>query len=98
MRLLLDTHTLIWWDSDPDQLPERVLEALRDPANTVWISVVSVGEIIIKAQFGKLSMRLPLADIIHRGDRRQELSLERRPSRPTTSGGEQARGGAIART
>jgi PIN domain nuclease of toxin-antitoxin system len=49
MKLLLDTHALIWWDSDPAQLSAAVLAALRDPANEVWLSVVSVWEMVIKA-------------------------------------------------
>ncbi len=64
MRLLLDTHTFIWWDSNPAQLSAVALAALRDPANSVWLSVVSVWEILIKAQLGKLSVRVPLPDIV----------------------------------
>ena len=64
MRLLLDTHTFIWWDSDPARLSAVALAALRDPTNTVWLSVVSIWEILIKAQLGKLSVRLPLPDIV----------------------------------
>lgn len=64
MRLLLDTHAFIWWDSDPAQLSAVALAALRDPVNTVWLSVVSVWEIIIKARLGKLSLRLPLPLIV----------------------------------
>lgn len=64
MKLLLDTHAFIWWDSDPGQLSAAALAALRDPANSVWLSVVSVWEIVIKTQLGKLTVRLPLAEII----------------------------------
>src|SRR5437660_876360 len=64
MKLLLDTHVFIWWDSDPGQLSAPALAALRDPANSVWLSVVSVWEIVIKVQLGKLTLRLPLADIV----------------------------------
>src|SRR5437868_10223 len=64
MMLLLDTQALIWWDSDPGQLSAPALTALRDPANSVWISVVSVWEMVIKAQLGKLTLRLPLAEIV----------------------------------
>lgn len=64
MNLLLDTHSFIWWDSDPGQLSAPALAALRDPANSVWLSTVSVWEIIIKSQLGKLNLRLPLADIV----------------------------------
>jgi PIN domain nuclease of toxin-antitoxin system len=64
MSLLLDTHAFIWWDSDPAKLSAVALAALRDPANTVWLSTVSVWEMVIKAQLGKLSLRLPLPDIV----------------------------------
>jgi PIN domain nuclease of toxin-antitoxin system len=64
MKLLLDTHAFIWWDSDPAKLSAPALAALRDPANEVWLSVASVWEMVIKAQLGKLTLRLPLADIV----------------------------------
>jgi PIN domain nuclease of toxin-antitoxin system len=64
MKLLLDTHAFIWWDSDPAQLSAPALAALRDPANEVWLSVASVWEMVIKAQLGKLTFRQPLADIV----------------------------------
>jgi PIN domain nuclease of toxin-antitoxin system len=66
MKLLLDTHVFIWWDSDPARLSAPALAALRDPANEVWLSVASVWEMVIKAQLGKLTLRLPLADIVRR--------------------------------
>lgn len=64
MKLLLDTHTFIWWDSDPARLSAPVLATLRDPANEIWLSVASVWEIVIKTQLGKLTLRLPLGEII----------------------------------
>jgi len=76
MKLLLDTHAFIWWDSDPGQLSAPVLAALRDSANSVWFSVVSVWEIVIKAQLGKLALRLPLADIVAQ---QQANGLQLRP-------------------
>jgi PIN domain nuclease of toxin-antitoxin system len=62
--LLLDTHVFIWWDSDPAQLSQPALTALRDPANTIAFSVVSVWEMAIKRQLGKLILRLPLSQIV----------------------------------
>lgn len=64
MKLLLDTHAFIWWDSDPAQLSATALEAIRDPANEVALSVASAWEMVIKAQLGKLTLRLSLADIV----------------------------------
>lgn len=56
MNLLLDTHVFLWW-IDGDPIPARATEAIRNPANSVWLSVASVWEITIKASLGKL--RLP---------------------------------------
>lgn len=64
MKLLLDTHAFIWWDGDPAKLSPRALAALRDPANTVWFSTVSVWEMVIKSQLGKLTLRLPFSQIV----------------------------------
>lgn len=64
MRLLLDTHAFIWWDSDPGRLSPSALAAIRELANDVWVSVVSLWEMLIKARLGKLTLRLPLGDII----------------------------------
>ena len=64
MNLLLDTHTFIWWDINPANLSPRALSALRDPANTKWISVVSIWEMVIKNQRGKLTLHQPLSQIV----------------------------------
>lgn len=64
MRLLLDTHAFIWWDSDPGQLSERVLALCSDPSTTLLLSVASVWEMQIKQQIGKLRLHLPLADLV----------------------------------
>jgi PIN domain nuclease of toxin-antitoxin system len=64
MNLLLDTHAFIWWDNDPAKLPPPVLALCSDPANTVWLSVASLWEIQIKLQLGKLTLALPLANVV----------------------------------
>src|SRR5437870_2947337 len=64
MKGLLDTHTFIWWDSDPSKLSATALTFLRDPANTLLLSVVSVWEILIKLQLGKLTLGLPIRTIV----------------------------------
>ena len=64
MKGLLDTHTFIWWDSDPSRLSASALAFLCNPANVVLLSVVSVWEILIKVPLGKLTLRAPLATIL----------------------------------
>jgi PIN domain nuclease of toxin-antitoxin system len=64
MKLLLDTHTFIWWDSEPANLSPRVLDLLLNPKNTRLVSVVSLWEIQIKTQSGKLTLNQSLEKII----------------------------------
>lgn len=64
MKLLLDTHAFIWWDSDPARLPPQVLALCQDPRNMLLLSVVSVWEMQIKLQLGKLRLALPLREIV----------------------------------
>ncbi len=64
MKLLLDTHAFIWWDSDPEKLSPRALALCEDPANQLHLSVASLWEIKIKAQLDKLKLSSPLSDIV----------------------------------
>jgi PIN domain nuclease of toxin-antitoxin system len=64
MKVLLDTHTFIWWDSDPSKLSDRVRGLLQDPNVSVLLSVVSIWEMLIKLQLGKLSVTAPLATLV----------------------------------
>ena len=64
MKLLLDTHTFIFWDSQPSKLSQRVLELLTNKDNLRLLSVVSLWEIQIKQQLGKLTLNKTLEEII----------------------------------
>jgi PIN domain nuclease of toxin-antitoxin system len=55
MRLLLDTNAVIWVLDDNPRLGPTA-DVLRDPANDVWFSAVSVAEISLKASLGKLAI------------------------------------------
>ncbi|MDR2984056.1 MAG: type II toxin-antitoxin system VapC family toxin [Nocardiopsaceae bacterium] len=54
MRLLLDTHALLWWLAD-EGLKDQARDAIADPNNQVMVSAVSAWEISIKKALGKLS-------------------------------------------
>ena len=54
MRLLLDTHTFLWWLSDWDRIADPACEAIADPKNEVFVSAVSGWEIGIKKAKGRL--------------------------------------------
>lgn len=60
MRLLLDTHALLWFlAGDERHLSPRVRATLADPDNTVFASVVSFWEIAMKVRIGKLDLKVP---------------------------------------
>ncbi len=54
MKLLLDTHALLWWLEDDAALGQHARERIEDPPNEVLVSVVSLWEIAIKTRIGKL--------------------------------------------
>lgn len=64
MRLLLDTHVVLWWLDDPNQLSEDAREAIAEPANDVFVSAVTAWEIAIKRSLGKLSAPAGIATAI----------------------------------
>ena len=59
MRLLLDTCIFLWFISGDERLSNSVREAIRDPANQVYLSVVSIWEATVKYQLGKLPLPRP---------------------------------------
>lgn len=54
MRLLLDTHILLWWLSDDPLLPAKARTAIANPAAEVFVSAATAWEIAIKQTLGRL--------------------------------------------
>lgn len=59
MRLLLDTHTLIWW-LENRELTKTAKSLIGDRRNEIWVSVASAYEISFKVTRGKLPSVAPL--------------------------------------
>ncbi len=59
MRLLLDTHVLLWALNQPDRLDGATRDSLEDRGNDVFFSAASIWEIAIKVRLGR-------ADFIHK--------------------------------
>lgn len=59
MKLLADTHVVLWAALEPERLSHACRTALEDGANEVRVSVVSAWEIAIKQSLGKLELALP---------------------------------------
>ena len=62
MRVLLDTHTLIWAKISPGSLSRHVAEIMADPLNEIFVSAATAWEIATKIRLGKL----PGADSLER--------------------------------
>ena len=75
MKLLLDTHTFLWLDSCPEKLSHTAMAACEDPANQLYLSVVSAWEIQIKRQIGRLQLDVPLDQMIQAQQSANDLSI-----------------------
>lgn len=54
MRLLLDTHILLWWLADDLALPAQADALIVDSVNEIFVSPISLWEVAIKAHLGKI--------------------------------------------
>ena len=76
MKLLLDTHAFLWYITEDSRLSEAVANTIRQKSNEVFLSVVSVWEILVKHQLGKLPLpALPDEYIRDRREKHQIGSL-----------------------
>jgi PIN domain nuclease of toxin-antitoxin system len=61
MRLLVDTHLLLWATASSRRLPQAARRLLEDPANEVFFSAASLWEIVIKAALRKPDFKVDVA-------------------------------------
>ena len=74
MRLLLDTHVLLWACADPGRIPGPTRVLLEDGGNDLVWSVVGTLELAIKAGAGKLKVPGTLESFLE--EQRREMGLE----------------------
>ena len=63
-RLLLDTHTFLWWVNDAPELSEAARQAISNADNDCFLSVASCWEMAIKSSLGKLSLSKPVDSFV----------------------------------
>lgn len=68
MRLLLDTHILLWWLSDDPLLPSAARGAISSPGNEVMVSAAAIWEIAIKKAIGRLDAPDDLLEVLTTSD------------------------------
>jgi PIN domain nuclease of toxin-antitoxin system len=64
VRLLIDSHALVWWSNASPVLGTGARGAIADPANEVLISIAALWELTIKTSSGKLSLPADLETMV----------------------------------
>jgi PIN domain nuclease of toxin-antitoxin system len=78
VKLLLDTHALLWWLADDAQLGPAARRFIEDPGNDVLVSTASLWEIMVKQRIGKLEA--DIAEIVAALPREGFALLDIRPA------------------
>ncbi len=60
MKLLLDTHVLLWFQAEDPALPKAIEAVIRSKSNDAYVSLISFWEIGLKHGIGKLPLHMPL--------------------------------------
>lgn len=56
MHIIIDTHIFLWALADPDKMSEARRAALEDLSNVIYVSAISIAELMIKASLGRLQI------------------------------------------
>ena len=80
MNLLIDTHVLLWWWTEAEQLSGRAKAAILDSRNRSYVSAAVAWELAIKVNLGKLDARDVVSNLkqllIEEGFRRLAISTD----------------------
>jgi PIN domain nuclease of toxin-antitoxin system len=64
MKILLDTHSFIWFVEDDPRLAVRIKQIIEKPSNEIYLSIASLWEMAIKMQLKKLNLNKSIDEII----------------------------------
>jgi len=64
VKLLLDTHILLWWLNASTELSDEAIEMIASPEAIVFVSAVSIWEIRIKQSLGKVKVPEDFAEVL----------------------------------
>lgn len=56
MTYLLDTHVLLWWLTDDPSLSQTARNCIANPAHKIFVSAVTIWEVMVKQALGKLTL------------------------------------------
>ena len=63
MKIIIDTHILLWALADPSRITKQKLRELESPSNVIYVSSITVAELMIKSSIGKLQINFDPIDL-----------------------------------
>jgi PIN domain nuclease of toxin-antitoxin system len=75
MNLLLDSHIFIWWANSSKEISPAIISVLEDNSNILFLSLVSIWEMQIKHQLGRLKFSTNLFDIVEMHKTKNNLRI-----------------------
>ncbi len=64
MKVIIDTHIFLWALASPSKIRKKRLNVLESPTNIVYVSSITIAEIMIKASIGKLQINFNPVDLV----------------------------------
>jgi PIN domain nuclease of toxin-antitoxin system len=64
LRLLLDTHIILWSAADPEKLSQNIADELENHSNELWFSPISVWEILLLAEKGRIGLESDIVESV----------------------------------
>ncbi|MDO9240213.1 MAG: type II toxin-antitoxin system VapC family toxin [Methylicorpusculum sp.] len=75
MKLLLDTHTFLWLNDESERLSQAVKELCSSGEHEFYLSMASPWEMQIKHQLGKLSLAIPIEELVIKNIQENNIKL-----------------------
>jgi len=75
MNFLIDTHVFLWMAAEPEKLSVKAEEYIMNADNALYLSIVSLWEMQIKTQLGKLALDVPLDELWHKQQTQSDILL-----------------------
>jgi PIN domain nuclease of toxin-antitoxin system len=75
VRLLLDTHAFLWLNNDNPKLSQKIRDFCLSGEHSFYLSIASAWEIQIKVQLGKLSLAVPIEELVTKNQQENNIEL-----------------------
>jgi PIN domain nuclease of toxin-antitoxin system len=75
MKYLLDTHAFLWLNDESERLTQTVKELCSSGEHEFYLSMASAWEMQIKHQLGKLSLAMPIAELVIKNTQENNIQL-----------------------